>query len=345
MLLYKKITALCCTAFLLAGVGGYTADAAINTEVGSLSGMPLPAPNKSETGKKIILNLASRLLTLYEGTEKVRIYPVAVGAPETPSPVGEFSISEKEVNPSWTDPKTKITVPSGPSNPLGYRWLGLYGNYGIHGTNAPWSIGCSVSHGCIRMYEEDVEELFESAPMGTPVEIIYDRVIMEEAPDHTVSYYIYPDGYGWEPLTVSSVKEYLARYGVEDFATPDEVYHKIIASDGSVTYVAKYYDLVINGRKLKKKALGKDGNIWIPAVETSVAAKVGAYWDGETNTLMTRLGKVPGIVKSDVVYINEKDLESVFHIKGHLTEDLVYEAETLPTAEPASKTIVLGRKY
>ena len=88
MLLYKKITVLCCTAFLLAGVGGYTADAAINTEVGSLSGMPLPAPKKSETGKKIILNLASRFLTLYEGTEKVRIYPVAVGAPETPSPVG-----------------------------------------------------------------------------------------------------------------------------------------------------------------------------------------------------------------------------------------------------------------
>ena len=195
------------------------------------------------------------------------------------------------------------------------------------------------------MYEEDVEELFESVPMGTPVEIIYDRVIMEEAPDHTVSYYIYPDGYGWEPLTVASVKECLAHYGVEDFALPDEVYHKIIVSDGSVTYVAKHYDLVINGRKLKKKALGKDGSIWIPAVETSVAAKVGAYWDGETNTLMTRLGKVPGIVKSDVVYINEKDLESVFHIKGHLTEDLVYEAEALPTAEPASKTIVLGRKY
>ena len=132
MLLHKKITALCCIVFLLAGVGGYTADAAINTEVGSLSGMPLPAPKKSETGKKITLNLASRLLTLYEGMEKVRIYPVAVGAPETPSPVGEFSISEKEVNPSWTDPKTEITVPSGPSNPLGYRWLGLYGNYGIH---------------------------------------------------------------------------------------------------------------------------------------------------------------------------------------------------------------------
>ena len=71
MLLHKKITALCCIVFLLAGVGGYTADAAINTEVGSLSGMPLPAPKKSETGKKITLNLASRLLTLYEGTEKV----------------------------------------------------------------------------------------------------------------------------------------------------------------------------------------------------------------------------------------------------------------------------------
>ena len=77
-------------------------------------------------------------------------------------------------------------------------------------------------------------------------------------------------------------------------------------------------------------------------METSVAAKVGAYWDGETNTLMTRLGKVPGIVKSDVVYINEKDLESVFHIKGRLTEDLVYEAESLPTAEPVSKQLYLA---
>ena len=47
-------------------------------------------------------------------------------------------------------------------------------------------------------------------------------------------------------------------------------------------------------------------------METSVAAKVGAYWDGETNTLMTRLGKVPGIVKSDVVYINEKTWKVYF---------------------------------
>lgn len=345
MLLHKKITALCCIVFLLAGVGGYTADAAINTEVGSLSGMPLPAPKKSGTGKKITLNLASHLLTLYEGDRKVSVYLVAVGAPETPSPVGEFSISEKEVNPAWTDPKTSATVPSGPYNPLGYRWLGLYGNYGIHGTNAPWSIGHSVSHGCIRMHEEDVEELFERTPLGTPVEITYDRILIEDAPDHTVSYCIYPDGYGWEPLTVDSVKGYLARYGVEDFAQPDEVYNKIIASDGSITYVGKYYDLIINGRTLKKKAIGKDGNIWIPALETSVVTKIGAYWDGATNTFMTRLGKVPGIVKSDVVYINEKDMETVFHIKGRLREDLVYEAESLPDTGSVSKAIVLGKKY
>lgn len=344
MFLNKRMTALCCTAFLLAGIGGYGADAAVNTEVGNLSGLKVSPTKKSETGKKITLNLASRLLTLYEGKEKVRVYSVAVGAPETPSPIGEFSITEKEINPEWIDPETENTVPSGPHNPLGYRWMRLHGNYGIHGTNAPWSIGHSVSHGCIRMHEEDVEELFERTPLGTPVEISYDRILIEEAPDHTVSYYIYPDGYGRTPLTVSSVKEYLSRYGVEDFALPDEVYHKITASDGSVTYVAKRYDLVINGRTLKKKALGKDGNIWIPALETSIVTKIGAYWDGSENTFMTRLGKVPGIVKSDVVYIHEKDLETVFHIKGRLREDLVYEAESLPGFGSGSKTIVLGKK-
>ncbi len=323
------------------GISGKSGDArqetkrpseTIDTEINQAEVEKAGAVRKQEIvgGKKIVLNLAGHLLTLYDGDKKIRMYPVAIGALDTPSPTGNFSITEKVVNPSWTDPETEKTVESGPACPLGYRWMRLFGNYGIHGTNAPWSIGNSVSHGCIRMHEEDVEDLYDQVKLGTPVEIQYERVIIEREPDHTISYYIYPDGYGQQPLSVDSVKKVLAGYGVEDFAAPDSIYGKIMASDGTQTYVAKAYDLFIDGKKLSKRALGKDGNIWLPAVAVSVAAKTGAYWDGESNVLMSRYGKVPGIVKSDVVYINEKDMDKVFPLEGRLTDKLVYEARIVP---------------
>ena len=120
---------------------------------------------------RIIVSIVDRKLALIEGDGVVtKIYDVAVGAAETPSPEGEFVIASRVENPSWYWPG-KI-VPAGPQNPLGPRWMGLgFEGFGIHGTNQPHSIGQAASHGCIRMRNRDVEELFVRVRVGDVVEM------------------------------------------------------------------------------------------------------------------------------------------------------------------------------
>ena len=124
--------------------------------------------------KRIVVSIPDRKLVLLEGERVVKIYDVAVGASRTPSPEGEFKIANRLPNPTWYSPG-KVLGP-GKSNPLGTRWMGLgYKGYGIHGTNVPNSIGKAASHGCIRMRQRDVEELFELVGVGTRVELHGER--------------------------------------------------------------------------------------------------------------------------------------------------------------------------
>ena len=125
--------------------------------------------NPDLASPSIVLNLPSRTLEFFAGGSLVKTYPVAIGKPSTPSPLGSFAIFEKEVDPWWFPPRTGEVVPSGPHNPLGYRWMGFAPLYGIHGTNAPWKIGQMVSNGCIRMHNANVEELFHLIAVGCPV--------------------------------------------------------------------------------------------------------------------------------------------------------------------------------
>lgn len=108
----------------------------------------------------IKINTKSHSLTLFRNNIIYRSYKVAVGKPSTPTPKGIFKIIDLAVNPG---------------GPFGARWLGLnapYGDYGIHGTNNPSSIGKSVSNGCIRMFNRNVIELSSIIPIGTVVVII-----------------------------------------------------------------------------------------------------------------------------------------------------------------------------
>ena len=124
----------------------------------------------NSTGK-VVISLADHKLALVEDGRAVKVYPIAVGKPGTPSPTGTFEIVERVVNPTWYGPH-KVVAP-GPDNPLGTRWMGLsFKGYGIHGTNAPHSIGKSASHGCIRMRRQDVEELFDLVRVGEEVELL-----------------------------------------------------------------------------------------------------------------------------------------------------------------------------
>jgi len=120
--------------------------------------------------RQIVVSIPDRKLALLEDGEVKKIYPVAVGKEETPSPAGEFEIVNRLTNPTYYKPGT--IVGPGASNPLGTRWIGLnQKGYGIHGTNAPKSIGKAASHGCIRMAKKDLEELFTLVKVGDTVQI------------------------------------------------------------------------------------------------------------------------------------------------------------------------------
>jgi len=128
-----------------------------------------------ETPKRIIVvSLEDRKLALIENGQVKKVYPVAVGKPSTPSPVGTFFIERRIVNPTYHH--NGKTVLPGPGNPVGTRWMGLsIQGYGIHGTNEPRSIGKAASHGCIRMAKTDLEEFFELVAVGDTVELVGKR--------------------------------------------------------------------------------------------------------------------------------------------------------------------------
>jgi len=124
--------------------------------------------------RRIVVSIPDRKLAVMQSGRVVKVFATAVGAPRTPSPSGSYHIVQRISDPTWYG-KGKI-VPPGKANPIGTRWLGLsVKGYGIHGTNTPSSIGHNASHGCIRMRNRDVEQLFDMVAVGDTVEIYEER--------------------------------------------------------------------------------------------------------------------------------------------------------------------------
>jgi L,D-transpeptidase ErfK/SrfK len=139
----------------------------------------------------LVANIPEMRLYLFpEDTEPgervpVLTWPIGIGAEEAPSPVGAFTVAAKDVNPTWVVPDSiyrtmdnpQHVVPPGPDNPLGdYRIRLSLDLYSIHGTNDPWTVGRLTTHGCIRLYPEDIAELFPLVGRGTPGELVYQPV-------------------------------------------------------------------------------------------------------------------------------------------------------------------------
>lgn len=140
----------------------------------------------------IVIDKGVNRLTLYDGGEVVKTFPVATGRSPSLTPEGSFTIVNKLVNPYYA----KKNIPGGsPRNPLGPRWMGLSygggGEYGIHGNSDPSSIGKYVSAGCIRLRNEDVIWLFDRVPVGTPVKIVNLRG--QNTPP-VINYTVFVDG-------------------------------------------------------------------------------------------------------------------------------------------------------
>lgn len=219
---------------------GLTPDGEVDATTWTQIGRP-PDPSPTST-YTITIDLGARRLYLKQGARTVRTFPVAVGKPQTPTPVGRWLIVQKALNPG---------------GPFGTRWMRLsvpWGGYGIHGTNAPALIGQAVSHGCVRMQNQDVEWLYNRVPLGTPVIITggaqAGSVLVpgeSTGPDvehvqeqlQTLGYYTGPADGRYGPTTVDAIRRFqrdqvLAVDGVVGPATADALQRAYDKKTGAV---------------------------------------------------------------------------------------------------------------
>jgi hypothetical protein len=184
----------------------------------------LPAPSLAmaamqEEEKRVVINIPSRTLWVYSGDRIIRYFPVGVGRVGYMTPLGKFSIIRKVIDPGWENPylpSGKVRLAPGEDNPLGTRWMGFYqkdgGEYGLHGTDNPASVGRFSSHGCIRLKVQDAEALFEMVEVGTPVEVVYEPVLIRRQGDN-IRVVVYADRFrrgmpSLEKVKADIIKQY-----------------------------------------------------------------------------------------------------------------------------------------
>ena len=161
----------------------------------------------------IVLNLPERMLYLFRDGKFKEKWGVAIGGSEHPTPIGTFRIMDKEKNPTWDPPGwlQQASVPPGPDNPLGDRWMQITPNMvGIHGTNNPDSIGSAASLGCVRLYPEAIHSIYDQVGVGTKVYAIYEQVRIGEEEDGSLVWSFFPDPYNQQG-TVRQAQAALSR--------------------------------------------------------------------------------------------------------------------------------------
>lgn len=189
----------------------------------------------------IVINLSEMRLYYFfqqSGRKLVRTFPIGIGREGYDTPLGKFKIIQKIENPSWyvpesiraEKPELPRVVPPGPDNPLGTHALRLsLPSYLIHGTNKPWGVGRRVSHGCIRLYPEDIPVLFKLVKNGIKVEIVKQpvkvgvrdkKVFIEVHEDDEI------DNYFGEAFNLLSKKNLL------EFINNEKLYHALKEKSG-----------------------------------------------------------------------------------------------------------------
>jgi L,D-transpeptidase ErfK/SrfK len=176
--LSRSLMSLCmgtsCLLLVLQGIQGSRSSTAIP--------QPRPAPTTAITAPpspvpttKLVVDLSDRRVDLYQQDKLKASYPVAVGQEGWETPIGDFKIFQMHKNPIWRHPITQATIPPGPDNPLGKRWIGFWADdtmvIGFHGTNQEELVGEAISHGCLRMKNADITALYRQVSLGSIVEV------------------------------------------------------------------------------------------------------------------------------------------------------------------------------
>jgi hypothetical protein len=255
--------------------------AALLVILAALSGAPGGRATGAEPAKRIIINLPACKLYLYDGEALLRQYPVAVGHGLTPTEPGSYRIIVKIVNPGWY-PKKRPPVPPGPKNPLGTRWMGLsLPEVGIHGTNNPASIGQAVSAGCIRMQNADVEELFSQVAVGTPVDLVYETLVVDAAhPPYQLT--VYPDVYRRGTSTRGRLRDLLWAAGLRPELDESRVEQLIREASGQAVPLPVRPQVVVAGRPARQARVW-EGEFWLGLCEAGeLTGRPLYFWEGRT---------------------------------------------------------------
>jgi L,D-transpeptidase ErfK/SrfK len=157
----------------------------------------------------LVVNVAEMRLYMFPADARpgervpIQTWPVGIGHEVAQSPTGPFRVTSKDANPTWVVPDSiyetmsepKRVVPPGPDNPLGaYRIRTSIPLYAFHGTNDPWTVGRPTTHGCIRLYAEDIERLYGQVSAGFPGEFVYEPVKLGRS-EGRVYAEVHPDVY------------------------------------------------------------------------------------------------------------------------------------------------------
>ena len=130
-------------------------------------------PIYTPKANRLVLRLSERRVYVYDDDRVLESYPVAIGAPNTPTPTGQFEVFQMIVDPVWQSPWTGEVFAPGANSALGLRWIGFAelpdGIIGFHGTPTVSSIGRAASNGCVRLSNEDVLALYEHVRVGMTV--------------------------------------------------------------------------------------------------------------------------------------------------------------------------------
>ena len=216
-----------------------------------ISTLCFPASVFAQAKDRLVINIPSRTLDLYKNNQLKKTYPVGVGRATFPTPIGEFKVIRLVKKPGWENPYKPvghIRIKAGETNPLGTRWIGFKadaaGEFGIHGTDSPKSVGQYSSHGCVRMLVKDAEDLYNNVAMNMPVLVTYDttRLYVNKSDVYLKTY---PDTYKKGISNINTVKSSIKKLNslvVWNASVALEAMHKMVAEPVKIGIVINETD-------------------------------------------------------------------------------------------------------
>jgi len=283
------------------------------------SGEAESTKNENEGIKKIELNIPTLTLKLKQGSKTLKEYTVAVGKTFYQTPIGKYSIKNKIIHPTWY-PAGREPVPPGPQNPLGTRWLGIHNGYGIHGNNNPESIGTFISKGCIRLYNKDVEELFDLVEIGTPVEITYETILLKKDDCTQTNYLeVYPDIYN---LGINKKERIMSILKENSIAVSEHKLNNLLNQVNKTKIIFSATPVLqINGHTLTNDVVVNNNKYYVNSMTVSRYLRLDTKLDKDLQRIYLKEIPVAFYSENDKQYIAVDDVAEILNAKPIVDEE------------------------